>query len=370
MRYALRCILLETALLCTPIRVLLCGACAKFNQMESLRKLATIRASLSAVLAITLLFAALRAAAQEQSSTPNEETVASLSAGRVVIAVVKGAILVGTVENPIEPDTHPPTPVAIGSVRVGVILGAVRWSSPSSQREIARLDEDLPHLRSRAVTQAPHLNTDPVGREATDLESVGQGLLERLNEVAQNLHAKVDLPAKEPLAELILADYAVGYGPEVWDLAYAMKQQEETPGYWTTRVLLPSYVQFWPPEKGQPRTLIEFAYPPEGAPPTLLELLRQKDSRLEKFISSDEKMAGVAKLFLQGESNKIPAADATQFLRAALDAIAPPDTRETMAVISEESGFAWVLAPPPEAALPGLKPARSPDAPSLLHPSQ
>ncbi len=338
--------------------------------MESLRKLATIGQSLGAVLAITLLFTTPRATAQEQSSTPNEETVASLSAGRVVIAVVKGAILVGTVENPIEADTHPPTPVAIGSVRVGVILGAVRWSSPSSQREIARLDEDLPHLRSRAVTPAPHLNTDPVGREATDLESVGQGLLERLNEVAQDLHAKVDLPAKDALAELILADYAVGYGPEVWHLAYAMKQQEETPGYWTTRVLLPSYVQFWPPEKGQPRTLIEFAYPPESAPLTLLELLRENDPRLGKFISSDAKMAEVAKLFLQGESNKIPATDATEFLRAALDAIAPPDTRETMAIINEESGFAWVLAPPHETALPGIQPARPSDAPSLLHPSQ
>ena len=370
MRYALWCILLETALLCTPIRVLLPSACVKFNQMESLRKLAIIRESLGAVLAIALLFTVPRVTAQEQSSTPNQETVASLSAGRVVIAVVKGAILVGTVENPIEVDTHPPTPVAIGSVRVGVILGAVRWSSPSSQREIARLDEDLPHLRSRAVTPEPRLNTDPVGREATDLESVGQGLLERLNEVAQDLHTKIDLPAKEALAELILADYAVGYGPEVWHLSYAMKQQEETPGYWTTRVLLPSYVQFWPPEKGQPRTLIEFAYPPESAPPTLLELLRQKDPRLEKLISSDEKMAEVAKLFLQGESNKILAADATQFLRAALDAIAPRDTRETMASVSEESGFSWILAPPHETALPGLQPARPPDAPSLLHPSQ
>ncbi len=326
--------------------------------------------SVGTVLAVILLFAAPRAAAQDQSSPENEETVASLAAGRVVIAVVKGAILVGTIENPIEADTHPPMPVAIGSTRVGVILGAVRWSSPSSQREIARLDEDLPHLRSRAVTQAPHLSTDPAGTEATDLESVGQGLLDRLNELAQDLHAKVDLPAKEPLAELILASITAGYGPEVWQLTYSMKQQEATPGYWTTRVLLPRYVQFWPPEKGQPHTLMEFAYPPENPPTTLLELLRQKDPRLEKLISSDAKMAEVARLFLQGDSNKVPAAEATQFLRAALDAIAPPETRETMAIINEESGFAWVLAPPRETPLPGLMPARSPDAPSLLHPSQ
>lgn len=326
-------------------------------------------------LAVTLVFSAsLLAAAplapQRETRATNEETVASLAAGRVVIAVVKGAILIGTVENPIEADTHPPIPVAIGSERVGVILGTVRWSSPSSQRELARLDEDLPHLRSTAVTQAPHLSTDPVGKEATDLEMVGRGLLDRLNDVAQDLHAKVDLPANEPLAELIVADYFTGYGAEVWQLAYGMKQQEETPGYFTTRVLLPSYAQMWPPEKGQPHTLVEFAYPPGNPPPTLLDLLRQKDPRLQGLMSSDPKMAVVVRLLLAGESNKVPAADATQFLRAALDAIAPPSTRETMAVISEETGFSWILPPPHEQPLPSIAPARPPDAPSLLHPTE
>jgi hypothetical protein len=323
-----------------------------------------------AALAIALLFVAPRAIGQDQAGTANEETVASLAAGRVVIVVVKGAVLIGTIENPIEADSRPPTPVAIGSQRVGVILGTVRWSSPSTQQEIARLDEDLPHLHSGAVTQTPHLSLDPGGVEATDLETIGQGLLDRLNEVAENLHAKVDLPPNEPLAELILAGYTPNYGPEVWHLAYAMKQREEQIGYFTTRVLLPSYVQFFPPEKGQPRTLIEFAYPPENVPPTLLELLRQKDPRLQSLIASDAKMAAVAGHFLAGDSIKVLPVDATQFLRAALDAIAPPKARETMAVISEENGFSWILAPPPEQPLPGLRPARRSDAPSLLHPSQ
>jgi hypothetical protein len=344
--------------------------------MESLTKLALgvrkarRRDSLYAALALVLLLAVPRATAQNQTGESNEETVASLAAGRVVVLVAKGAILIGTVENPIEADSHPPTPVAIASERVGVILGAVRWSSPSTQREIARLDEDLPHLRSRAVTQEPHLMVDPAGVEATDLEMVGQGLLDRLNEVARDLHAKVDLPANEPLAELIVAGYTSNYGPEVWQLAYPMKQREEEPGYFTTRVLLPSYVQLFPPEKGQPRTLIEFAYPPEDVPPTLLALLRQKDPRLQKLVASDAKMAEVAGHLLAGDSGKVLPADATQFLRAALDAIAPPNTRETMAIISEEAGFSWILAPPPEQPLPGVRPARPPDAPSLLHPNQ
>jgi hypothetical protein len=328
--------------------------------------------SRSAILGlVAFLLAAPRLAPQQEPAPSNEETVASLAAGRVVVLVVKGAILIGTVENPIEADTHPPIPVAIASERVGVILGAVRWSSPSSQREIARLDEDLPHLHSRAVTQTPHLTIDAAGLEASDLEMVGRGLLDRLNEVAQDLHSKVDMPASEPLAELIIADYFTGYGPEVWQLSYGMKQQEETtPGYWSTRVLLPSYLQMYPPEKGQPRTLVEFAYPPEDPPPTVLDLLRQKDPRLQSLVASDAKMAGVARLLLSGESTKILPADATQFLRAALDAIAPPNTRETMAMISEEDGFSWILPPPREQPLPGVAPPRPPEAPSLLHPTQ
>jgi hypothetical protein len=343
---------------------------------HDLRRRGVLVKSLGAALAIALSIAAPRAAAQETSEAPVEETVVNLAAGRVVIAVVKDAILIGTVENPIETATRPPTPVEIASLRAGVILGAVQWLSPSSQQEIARLDQELPRLHGRqlARVEAPHLQAPGADAEATDLESIGQGLLDRLNEVAQNLHGKVDLPAGEPLAELILADYLPSYGPEVWQLSYAMKQQEERIDYWTTQVLRPSYLQFWPPDKGQPHTLIEFAYPPESPPPTLLELLRQKDPRLEKIRASDAKLAQVADAFLRGDTSKLLAADTTQFLRAALDAIAPPNARETMALVAEQTGFAWILPPPPEPKAPPSQTQpqsqRPPGAPSLLHPPQ
>jgi hypothetical protein len=149
-------------------------------------------------------------------------------------------------------------------------------------------------------------------------------------------------------------------------LGYGVKQEEQRAGYWTTRVLRPSYLQFWPPEKGQPRSLVEFAYPPENPPPTLLDLLRQKDPRLEKIIASDTKLAEVASHFLQGESYKVLPDDATQFLRAALAAVAPPDARQTMAILQQESGFQWILPPPPEATQPGYQlPQRPPGAPTL-----
>lgn len=325
---------------------------------------------LGALLTIApLLSPALSQQSEQQSDTPTDETIANLAAGRVVIAVVKDAILVGTIENPIEAGSRPPVPVPIATDRLGVLLGAVEWLSPSSHQQLARLDQELPHLRSHLIAPAtPHLGAVQGGAEATDIEAVGQGLLERLNQVAPNLHAKVDLPDSEPIAELIVVDYLPSYGPEVWQLSYGIQQEEEENDYWTTRVLRPSYLQFWPPEKGQPRTLVEFAYPPDDAQPSLLELLRKKDSRLDKIISSDPKMAAVANRFLQGDSTKIPAADATQFLRAALDAIAPPNARETMASITEENGFAWILAPPPEPKAAGPQLERPAGAPTLAAP--
>jgi hypothetical protein len=309
---------------------------------------------------------ALPAAAQDAQNA-SEETIVNLAAGRVVIAVVKGAILIGTVENPVEPETHPPIPVATDTLRAGVILGAVDWWSPSSQQQIARLDQELPRLHAHLVTSsaAPHLVGPQGGDEATDIETVGQALLERLNDVARDFHGKVNLPPDEPIAELILAGYLPGYGPDVWQLTYTVKQEEQQADYWTTRVLRPVFLQFYPPEKGQPRTFVEFSYPPENPPTPLLELLRQKDPRLEKIVSFDPRMAEVAGDFLRGESNKALAADAIQFLRAALDAVSPPNARETMASIQEQTGFAWILPPPAEAVKPSAKPLRPPGAPTL-----
>lgn len=325
--------------------------------------------SLIPLLAVLCAAFSLRAVAQEDT-TPTEETVANLAAGRVVIAVVNNAILVATIENPIEAETRPPIPVPLATARLGVLLGPVLWWSPTSKLEMARLDQELPQLRSHVIAAVPHLQAEQGGAEATDIESIGQGLFERLTAVAQNLHAKVDVPPNEPLVQLVVADYLPGYGPEIWQLAYAMKQQEEQSGYWTTRILHPAYLQFWPPEKGQPHTLVEFSYPPESAPQPLLDLLRQNDPRLEKVIASDPKMAEVADHFLQGESNKILAADATQFLRAALDAIAPPRARETMAVITEDKGCDWILPPPPEPKATLQRASRPADAPTLQKPPE
>jgi hypothetical protein len=313
--------------------------------------------------------------AQETPEAPGEEVVVNLATGRVIIAVVKDAILIATVENPIEPQTHPPIPVQLSGRRAGIMLGAVDWFSPSSQLELARLDRELPRLRGHFANAAPgpHLDQAGTNSEATDIESVGQGVFERLNVVANNLHAKLDWPPDEPVAELIVADYIQGYGPEVWQLTFLVKQEIKRLDYYDTHASHPTYVQIWPPEKGQPHTLVEFQYPPDKTLPTLLDLLRQKDPRIEKICASDAKMRDVADGLLAGQSNRLLSVDATQFLRAALAVLSPPNARQTMAAIGVETGFEWILRPPAEPKRPATAQQKDQEqhgeeAPSLLKP--
>jgi hypothetical protein len=303
------------------------------------------------------------ATAQSDSNNATGEVVANLAAGRVVIAVVKDEILVGTVENPIEAHTQPPTPVLLASERFGVFLGPVDWWSPPSQREIAELNQELPRLHTYAVSTPPHLGQSKGGDQPSEIEITGESLRQRLNELASLFHSPLNLPSKDSFAQLIVADYFAGYGPEIWQLSYAIDQEQQSGDYWTTRVEHPTYLQFWPPEKGQPRTLVEFDYPIEDAPPSLLELLRRKDPRVQRVVESDTTMRDVAQNFLDGNSNKVRAADATQFLRAILDAIAPPHARETVGVLHPDTGFSWILAPSPEA--PIHRENRTPGAPTL-----
>lgn len=301
--------------------------------------------------------------AQSDNAGANEEVVANLAAGRVIVAVVKDAMLVGTVENPIEVQTLPPTPVLLSSERFGVYLGPVDWWSPPARREIAELNQELPRLHTYAVSTPPHLGQSEGGDQPAGIELTGQSLLERLNNLAESLHANLNLPPKEPFAQLIVADYFANYGPEIWQLSYSIDQDEQQNDFWTTRVEGPTYLQYWPPEKGQPRTLVEFDYPSDNAPPSLLDVLKNKDPRVQRIVESDPMMRDVAQHFLDGTSNKVRAADATQFLRAVLDAIAPPHARETVGILHPETGFNWILAPPPQA--PIHRENRPPGAPTL-----
>ncbi|MGH9739447.1 MAG: hypothetical protein ACRD4X_12820 [Candidatus Acidiferrales bacterium] len=293
----------------------------------------------------------------------NREVVANLAAGRVIIAVVKDAILVGTVENPLEAHTIPPIPVQLASERFGVFLGPVDWWSPPSKREIGEIDQELPRLHTYAVATPPHLGQSQGGDQPSEIEIIGESLQQRLNQLAGSLHGSLNLPPKEPFAQLIVADYFAGYGPEIWQLSYSVDQEEQEGDFWTTRVAGPTYLQFWPPEKGQPRTLVEFDYPEQGGPPSLLSLLQHQDPRVERILQSDPTMNEVAQHFLDGTSNKVRISGATQFLRAIMDAVAPQHARETFGVLRPDTGFSWILPPPIEA--PVHHENRPPGAPTL-----
>src|SRR5580698_9592797 len=162
------------------------------------------------VLALALLVSLVAPAAlhaQQTEQPPAEEFVANLAAGRVVIAVVKDAIVIATIENPIEVQTHVPAPVPVSSLRAEILLGAIDWQSPSSQQQIARIDRELPHLRFSSVAgpkpnSAPTLGGGTANAEAIDLEGVGQALFERFNDITRDIHGKISLPAGEPIAQL------------------------------------------------------------------------------------------------------------------------------------------------------------------------
>ena len=331
------------------------------------RTLFSLALAFGALAPLFLIFIPRPVGCQQRQETPGDEIVANLAAGRVIIAVVKDAILTATIENPVEPQTRIPTPVALGTKGLGIFLGAVEWTAPSSHLVIARLDRELPRLHGRVASSSPHLQQAQPGAEAGDIDSIGHGVTERLNEVARNLHGKINLPPDEPIAQLILADYMQYYGPEIWQLTFTLKQSMQREDYFDTHVPLPQYRQLWPPEKGQSHSLVEFHYPPEDSQPSLLNLIRNNNPEIEKLCSSDVKMREVRDQLLHGESNKILAVDAIQFLRGALNAIASPSTRETFATIGMESGFNWILKPPAESQKPAEK-KEEPDAPSLLHP--
>ena len=315
---------------------------------------------LSALLCIHLWLAVGSLHAQES----RQEVVASLAAGRVVVYVANDGIVIAAAEpaaGSVEPGSHPPAVFPLGGSRVGILVGAVEWVLPGSGRPPVRLDRELPRLASEA---AP-LRRQPEPGQASDIESIGVALLERLRAVAGEFHHKLDLKPEEPLLELLLVNYLEGYGPEVWELKYRVAQDVLRGDFWRTRVLRPSYTQLYPPEKGQPRTLIEVRYPPDASGPTLLGLLNQNDPRLARLRTADPAMTRATEHLERGQGNKASADDAAAFLRAALVAISSTNAKLTLGVLREDKGIEWVLAPPEPLQKADEGKLREPGAPTL-----
>ena len=295
-----------------------------------------------------------------------QEVAANLAEGRVVVCAAKDGIIVAAVDAHSEPGSRPPGMLALSAFRAGVLLGAVEWVQPESSDKPIRLDSELPHLVGAALNSSGRRNYE---NTASDLEAIGVALLERVRQLAGQLHNKINIGEDEPLIRLVLIGYVPNYGPEAWTIDYHIRQDALGNDYWRTRVLRPSYNQLYPPEKDQPHTFVEVSYPPANratAAPDLLDLLRQNDPRLARIRTVNEILAKSVAFVVDGQSQKSVAASDADFLRAALPAVTSPETKLTMALIDFDKGFRWLIEPPAAERPPEEATPQEPGAPTLL----
>ncbi len=278
--------------------------------------------------------------AQEEAA---QEVAVNLAEGRVVICAAKDGIIVATVDTHSEAGSHPPAVMMMSALRAGVMLGAVEWVQPESKDKPIRLDDEFRGIVAAALNIPAQQNNSG---GTTDIEMIGIAVLERLRQLAELLHHKINVGDDEPLLRIVLAGYVVNYGPEAWTIDYHIRQDALGNDYWRTRVLRPTYNQVYPPEKGKPHTLAEVRYPPANRAkddPELLDLLRQNDPRLAKIRTSNDLLTKSVAFVVDGQSQKSTGATDVEFLKAALPVIAPPQSKFTMALVDFDRGFQWIL---------------------------
>ena len=307
----------------------------------------------------------------------DQEVAVNLAEGRVVICAAKDAIILAAMDTHGEAGSQTPEIAILSADRIGVMLGAVEWVQPDSKDKPIRLDNEFHSLIAAALNTG---NQAGNGFQASDIESIGIAVLERLRVLAGLLHHKINLGEDEPLIRIVLAGYVRDYGAEAWAIDYHIRQDALGNDIWRTRVLRPSYNQLYPPEKGKPKTFMEVRFPPENratGEPELLDLLQQNDSRLAKSRAANEIQAKSVTLAVEGQSQKSDAASLVNFLKAALPAITPPETKLTMAKVDYDAGFQWILQPPkapapppgetPKDKTPQEKTPEEPERPTLRH---
>jgi hypothetical protein len=295
-----------------------------------------------------------------QTQRTEEEIVANLAGGRVIIHVAKDTIIFAAVDQQIEANSTPPRVIDLDATHVAVLFGASEWRLPADPVPV-RLDRNFQRVGDRDARYRTPDEAEP------DLEAIGVSFLEKLRPLVSQLHHKIDFKPDDPLFEAVIIGYAPNqYGPEVWTLEYRIQQEEiATRGdYWQTRVLRPRFEQLYPPEKHAPRTLVESRYPADTPEPTFQTLLEGNDPRLARLTSTDQRFAKVAEMIVKGQAQKAVPADAIDFLRAAIPLIAP-GARFVLATISEDHGFAWVVEPDEPVEKVKEDKNRPPDAPTL-----
>src|SRR5712691_6275979 len=329
--------------------------------MIRILKHAPLAFTVSTGLMLCTLSAAVCLRAQLQS--PEDEIVANLAGGRVIIHVARdGEIVFAAIDHPVEAGGVPPRVVELDSMHVGVLLGASEWRLPADPQPV-RLDRNLQRITARD----PKYQYNS-GEAEPDLETIGIAFLEKLRPLVAQLHHKIDLAPDAPLFEMVLIGYGSNnYGPEVWTVEYRVQQEQmATRGeYWQTRILRPRFTQLYPPEKHAPRTLVEVRYPADLKGPRLSELIQGNDPRVMQLASREPRFTKVLENLHGGQAQKAAPLDSVDFMRALLPLVAN-NAPFVMGTMAEQHGFEWIVPPAEPVEKVEEEKNRPPEAPSLL----
>ncbi len=291
-----------------------------------------------------------------------DEIVANLAGGRVIVHVARDVILFAAIDQPVEGNSIPPRVMNLDASHIGVLLGASEWRIPADPKPI-RIDRDFHRVgaNERRTDSAP-------GEAEPDLDAIGITFLEKLRPLVGQLHHKLDFVPDDPIFQLVIIGYGSDqYGPEVWVAEYRIEQQQiATRGeYWQTRILRPRFTQLYPPEKHAPRTLVEVRYPVGLKGPRLSELIQGNDPRVVQVASREPRFSKVLENLHGGQAQKAAPLDSVDFMRALLPLVAN-NAPFVMGTMAEQHGFEWIVPPvePVEKVEEDKK--RAPESPSLL----
>jgi hypothetical protein len=312
------------------------------------------------VRAALILLAALPAVVATHAQ--EDEIVANLAGGRAIIHVANDAIVFAAIDHPLESKSVPPRVAAIDSRHIGIFFGASEWQVTSQPRPI-RLDRDIPHFGAVGPHYAPE------GAAEQDLEQIGVAFLEKLRPLVSQLHHPIELKPDEPLLQIVIVGYAPqDYGPEIWLVEYQVEQSTVAArgDYLQTHILRPRFTQLYPPEKHQPKTIVEIRVPSNLPDIPLLGLIQQNAPAISRIRSSDPHINKVVEQIQKGEAQKADPVAASDFLRAALPILAG-DAHFFLGTMTENGRFDWIVPPdePREKVKATEDKNRPPDAPTL-----
>jgi hypothetical protein len=333
------------------IRVMTLSAAAAIFRCAS--RFSLLGALLCALCALPIL------TARAQSDERSQEIVASLAGGRVIVHVAHDLIVFAAIDQPVESNSIPPRVLSLDAGHIGVLLGASEWRNTADPKPV-RLDKDFPHISA----SNPHYEYNPEDA-APDLDTIGVAFLERLRPLVSQLQHKIDFKPDEALLEVVVIGYARDYGPEVWTLEYRIQQEEiSTRGdFWQTRLLRPRFTQIYPPEKKDPRTLVEVRYPPTIEGPTLQQLIAGNFPDIEDVAKSQPRFTKVLDDIDRGQANKANAQDSIDFLRLVMPIVAGKSNY--ILGTMTEGGFNWIVPPAEPVQKAQEDKDRPPEAPSL-----